>query len=565
MNRHSRSRFTDEESQEQGGMNPSEASYYTEDDQQTRSTYSGAGPQNRSSFSRITEYGQDNDETIDDTYDSRRRSRSRTRSRSRDYPSRNTADEVTTIQDDDETPGGDRSYSRQDDETDPVRGRSYSGDETEATSKKYEDNNYSYERSAINDAQSVAYTAYTMNLETGQTIVDDLRNVGVTVLSLESLSTAAMIDYMDAVTTMRLGNETDEKCMLYTDRMGRVFNVIISGGAEGLSLTWITIESSFSGWLAIAIIPFTIREIASCTASNYATSSLAIPPLALLIFFGLVLSSETSHAWLTMSIMVRGTNSVGSHVWRSGSLADYPRVILLFFLAVASTAPTSTSPVGETFGLVGAILGAFILLCNLGSRAWKKLEIGYVDSNSPLSHLAVISTAFISGILFPYIALHNVHGGSDESDREAAVEKIMFHPNGKRARQNVTVAACTVAALFILSDIKAVQEALGFNFVHGGAVNLTVGIWWLSGTIASLWMCNRLDTSKSKKIQPFLKKDETSPVGYIVPSIPNIVIHPNLSTGKMIFPFLAYGSDIICVVAVLGLASFIMWTGIKTI
>lgn len=374
-----------------------------------------------------------------------------------------------------------------------------------------------------------------------------------------------MIDYMDAVTTMRLGNETDEKCMLYTDRMGRVFNVIISGGAEGLSLTWTTIESAFSGWLAIAVIPFTIREIASYTSHNYATSSLAIPPLALLFFFGLVLPSETSHAWLTMSIMVRGTNSVGSHVWRSGSFADYPRVLLLFVLGLASVAPTDTSPVGETLGFVGAILGAFILLCNLGSRAWKKLEIGYVDSNNALSLFAVISTAFISGLLFPYIALHNVHGGTDESDREAAVEKIMFHPNGKRARQNVTFAACTVAALFLLSGMEPAQEALGFHFVHGTAVNLTVGIWFFSSTIASLWMCNRLDTSKSKKIQPFLKKDETSPVGYIVPSIPNIVIHPNLSTGKMIFPFLAYGSDILCVMAVMALASLILWTGLRNI
>ena len=91
-----------------------------------------------------------------------------------------------------------------------------------------EDEKEKYEKYALNDAQSVAYTAYTMNLDSGKGVVDDLRNVGVTVLSLESLSTAAMIHYMDAVTTMRLGNENDEKCMLYTDRMGRVFNVVIS-------------------------------------------------------------------------------------------------------------------------------------------------------------------------------------------------------------------------------------------------------------------------------------------------------------------------------------------------
>jgi len=100
-----------------------------------------------------------------------------------------------------------------------------SADDDEAT--KY-DEKFRNERNAINDAQSVRFTAYTMKQDNGHSIVNELRNVGVTVLSLESLSTSAMIDYMDAVTSMRLGEANDEKCMLYTDRMGRVFNVVIS-------------------------------------------------------------------------------------------------------------------------------------------------------------------------------------------------------------------------------------------------------------------------------------------------------------------------------------------------
>lgn len=90
------------------------------------------------------------------------------------------------------------------------------------------DDKYLNEKNAIHDAQSVRYTAYTMKQDSGNSIVTELRNVGVTVLSLESLSTSAMIHYMDAVTSMRLGEANDEKCMLYTDRMGRVFNVVIS-------------------------------------------------------------------------------------------------------------------------------------------------------------------------------------------------------------------------------------------------------------------------------------------------------------------------------------------------
>ncbi len=99
----------------------------------------------------------------------------------------------------------------------------------DGTLSKY-DEKYKDERNAINDAQSVRYTAYsfTAKQDSGEMIVNELKKVGVTVLSLETLSTSNLIQYMNAVTNMRIGDATDEKCMLYTDRMGRVFNVVIS-------------------------------------------------------------------------------------------------------------------------------------------------------------------------------------------------------------------------------------------------------------------------------------------------------------------------------------------------
>jgi len=126
---------------------------------------------------------------------------------------------------------------------------------------------------------------------------------------------------------------------------------------------------------------------------DYATSILAISPIALLFCFGLILSNEPSHAWLVVSMMIRGTNSVKSHVWRTASLVDYPRVVLLIILILGSIASTDASPIGDMLGLIGAVLGGLILLCNLGSRAWKKLELGYVDSGSPQSMLLVIGAS----------------------------------------------------------------------------------------------------------------------------------------------------------------------------
>ncbi len=424
------------------------------------------------------------------------------------------------------------------------------------------DDKYRYERNAINDAQSVAYTAYTMNQDND--IVHQLRNVGVTVLSLESLSTAALMNYMDAITTMRLGNGDDEKCMLYTDRMGRVFNVVISGGAGGLMNSWSTSEASFSGWMAVTALPFLLRNAASYTPYGYADgSSMALDPKLLLFIFGFVLQNEISNSMLAVSLLVRGTNSVGSYVWRGGSLTDHPRIILLAVLSIAAFA-SPDYPVRDILALCGTALGLFLLLCNLGSRAWNKIDIGFIDASNVFTPILALFASIVAGFLLPYIGLRSVDGGTDYEDGQTAVEKIVLNPNGKRARQNVTAAAAIVATIFLFSDVQVAQDALGFSFSKNRAiVNFTMAGWWLLSTLLSMSLCHRLDSSKSKKIEPFLKRDETSPVGWVVPSVPNIVIDPNLSRGKMILPALSYGSDIFCALAAAGLASLIILVGIR--
>ena len=428
--------------------------------------------------------------------------------------------------------------------------------------QRMKEDKYRHEKNAINDAQSVAYTAYTMNQDSD--IVQQLRNVGVTVLSLESLSTSAMINYMDAVTTMRLGNGNDEKCMLYTDRMGRVFNVIISGGAEGLEKAWSVTKASFSGWVAITVLPFLLRNMISYTFDGYANNSpMALDPLFLLFIFGFVLQHETSNSIVAMSLFVRGTNSVGSFVWRGGSLTDYPRYMVLFILALASFA-SPNYPVRDILSLVGSAFGCGLILCNLGSRAWNKVDIGFIDASNIFTPLLTVLVSLLSGILFPYVGLRFVDGGTDAHDDEAAVENIMFNPNGKRARQNVTATASVVALVFLLSDAQIIQDVLGFHFSEErGITNIVVGVWWFLSTLISMSLCHRLDSSNSKKIEPFLKRDETSPVGWIVPSVPNIVIDPNLGRGKMVLSFLSFGSDVLCALIAAGLSFLIVWIGIK--
>lgn len=422
---------------------------------------------------------------------------------------------------------------------------------------------YRDEQFAINDAQSVRFTAYTMDTKN---IVNELRNVGVTVLSLESLSTTAMIDYMDAVTSIRLGEANDEKCMLYTDRMGRVFNVIISGGAEGLAKAWSSIEASYSGLLAVTVIPFLISVITSYETND---KPMAIQPIALLLAFGLILQNETSMIWLSMSISVRGYNSVGSHVWRNGDLSDYPRLILLIILMLATIASeASDQGVAKALTLAGSTIGCLVLLSSLGSRAWKKADLGFIDTDNFFTPIVAIAASLTAGVCFPQMALRSVHSGTDDNDGNIDVEKILFHSDGKRARQNVTLASFATAAVYLCSKIQEVRDSLGFQDLpqsRSGALDFSIGLWIFLSTIVSMSLCHRIDSSASKKIEPFLRREETSPVGWIVPSIPHIVIDPNLSKGKMILPCLSFGSDIICTTFIGAAAFLIVWMGIKEI
>ena len=73
---------------------------------------------------------------------------------------------------------------------------------------------------------SVTYTAY--QLSDSMNMIEELRNVGVTVLSLDSSSTDAMTQYLNAVCSMKLGSESEETCILYTDQSGRLYNVVLS-------------------------------------------------------------------------------------------------------------------------------------------------------------------------------------------------------------------------------------------------------------------------------------------------------------------------------------------------
>ncbi len=338
---------------------------------------------------------------------------------------------------------------------------------------------------------------------------------------------------------------------------------IVQGGAAGLSKQWSIIQASYSGWIAIAFIPFLARVIISYPYKDSdVTSSLAINPLLLLLVFGLVLENETSHAWLSMSIFVRGSNSVGAHVWRGSGLTDYPRKILLLLLALATFA-SPTSKIRNILALSGSIVGLLILLCNIGSRGWKKADLEFIDNTHFFTPAVVIAASIFAGLSFPFMGLRSVDGVTVEDNISSEdVEKAIFNPSGKDARKQITVASTAAALGYLLTDIQQVQDVLGLDF-PGGVFSVVIGSWIFLSSLCSMVMCRRINFSRSKKIEPFLRRDETSPVGWIVPSIPNIVIDPILSRSKTEMSFWSLGSDLLSSLIVTAMSFLIVWSGVR--
>mmetsp|Transcript_28475 Transcript_28475/g.61982 ORF Transcript_28475/g.61982 Transcript_28475/m.61982 type:complete len:471 (-) Transcript_28475:73-1485(-) len=408
------------------------------------------------------------------------------------------------------------------------------------------------------DGKSAVGSVYTMG--PGPKIIDELRNVGVNVLSIESSSD--IISYLDAVAAERL---VGEQCLLYTDSSGRTFNVVVSGGAEGLTATHNSSRATYSGLSVTIFLPFCARVLAATASLTLspeyqplAAPSMALNPGFLFCVFGIILASETTQTWLGTNLDVRGCNSVGSHVWRSSMVADYPRYVTLLCLALAWFAPFGTST-RDFLTALGTGLGGCLLLASLGSRAWKKLGIPCIDKDAFFSPVLAYAMAVCAGFAFPFIGLRCVTGGCNENS-----DDYQF-PNGgsRRARQLVTISAIITAVIYAVTDLESVQELFGFAWQYQGAVNLSVGLWWILSTIASLAVCSRLDSTQGESAQPFLTRDETSPVGWTVPSLPRLIMDPNFR-GR---PFGCCGaiSDVLCCIVVVGVGGLLIWQGVRQI
>ena len=108
------------------------------------------------------------------------------------------------------------------------------------------------------------------------------------------------------------------RCCLFKDDNGRVFNTILSGGASGLASTWASNKATFSGLHATLAMTVLSRSLACIPGSE----NLGLGPIYLALIAGSILYSETSHSWLSAQIYVNGTPSTSSVALTSILISD---------------------------------------------------------------------------------------------------------------------------------------------------------------------------------------------------------------------------------------------------
>lgn len=352
---------------------------------------------------------------------------------------------------------------------------------------------------------------------------------------------------------------SNEKCLLYRDVEGRLFNLTLASTYVSLAPTWESTLQSCSILQAATLLVVLQRSFPCSVEDDEIQQNFR--PAFLALVLGQVFSEELSLSWTNVALLVRGFPSISAYAITTGVDSDWPKKVLLFLLSIAATA---TGILQKVCTLGGLALTCCVLLANLGSRSWKYLHWkpimsgAYRLGNGPFAPILAYMAAMLTGICFPYLGHRQV-----EMRGTAAVESVLR-------------IAIVVAGFYILSDYNEIQKFLlvGSEGCNQDYVNLAVGAWWGTSLMASLTFlfCNQgvKDTTTCrvcvwpKDEEPLLEKDHASPVGYTVPHLPQFPVDPSLLSKGWILDCccsmsLEYGLGMAAAVVIGG---FICYTGI---
>lgn len=318
-------------------------------------------------------------------------------------------------------------------------------------------------------------------LERRNAIVASLQSMGVRVFVIEGATiknTQEIIDHIRRIVGFvarenRIHAKTGplgyQRCLLYQDKDGRLFNLVLSKHAIGPAGRWEELLDIFSGKEAMIALTVLCRSFPCATEgtnSDWVKAQFSIrspsrrrltftlplstitgrvlntfKPAYLSLVLGLVLTEEISMSWLNASMLVRGAPSVAAHSLVSPIGADLLRKGLVLSLALAGAATGQMQIVLTLLGISGACI---VLLANLGCRAWHFLGWKPQRYHGLSASLVAYFAAIATGIVFPYMGHRDIEVGG-----------------GKAAMEYVIKTALTVAVIFVISDFDEVHVNIG--------------------------------------------------------------------------------------------------------
>jgi len=345
-------------------------------------------------------------------------------------------------------------------------------------------------------------------------IVNELKNLGVRVYIVSYSSDDVLSDVRHIVSMVskddrRAPLREKQRCLLYRDERDRVFNLMIKGESSGLSSQWEAQLLSFSGFEAIVALSVLCRTFPCINMDG----ENGIRPGYLTFLIGLVLSEEVGFVLVNVAMLIRGIPSVSAYALNHKVLQDWPRKAVIFVLLMASGAPAN-SATQRWITLAGVISAISVLAANLGSRAWIHLKLNPIKYAGPGAVVLAFLAAIFTGLIVPFVGHREVRAG------------------GKAAMEVVLRSAFFSAVVFALSDVDAVQKfvIVGSEMCNQDAVNIAMGVWFSVTLMTCTFFVARIRTLRPtpEETEPILVEDHASPVGFVVPNLPDISIDPSL-------------------------------------
>lgn len=156
-----------------------------------------------------------------------------------------------------------------------------------------------------------------------------------------------------------------------------------------------------------------------------------------------------------------------------------------------------------------------------------------------------------AGLLFPYMGHREIEAG------------------GKAAIESTIRTAVLVAIIFLVTDTDEVKEHIivGASQCNQDKVNFAVGTWWIVSLLTSLFLVSRIPPAEQwpkTDDEPLLQEDQTSPVGFTVPNLPDFPVEPLLARTGIKFCTIRF-ELLLGVVLSIGLGGLIIYTAFNSL